>query len=468
MSLILGIPPIVLELHQQGLLERAFNDALFPALLFRSEALAEEWPQNTGDELVMTRAGLLPPITGPIVPGTDPVPQNVPFEQWVAKLSQFAGTIDTHMPSSATANANMLMRNIQQLGLQAGQSVDRLARNNLFLAYLQGNTNIIDAVLIGAVQLHVASLNGFTEATAPGVIARPQPVSATNPLPATLGVGVAAVSVSIIAASPDNPALPLGPGVVTLAAALGAGFAARSPLKSAYATRVVRPSGGDSVDNISAADTFVLQQAINAVAILRQNNVQPHEDGFYHAHISPTANAQVFADPVFQRLNQSLPEHVIYKEGFIGTISGVMFFMNQQAPDATNVSAPGAVLPSTGLLAKHGPEVGADVINKDGVAIGRTILTGKGALYERYLDESAYMSEAGVTGKIGEFSVVNNGLQILTERIRFIMRAPLDRLQQSVASSWSLSTAFPVPSDITASSSPAKFKRAVVLEFAAG
>jgi hypothetical protein len=373
------------------------------------------------------------------------------------------------MPTSSTANANLLMRNIQQLGLQAGQSVDRLARNNLFQAYLQGNTNLIDPAGIGATQLHVASLNGFIETAAPGVSARPQPVSAANPLPATLGVGVAAVSVSIILAAPDNPALPLGPGIVTLSAALGAAFAIRSPLKSAFATRIVRPSGGDSVDNISAADTFVLQQAINAVAVLRQNNVQPHEDGFYHAHISPTANAQVFADPVFQRLNQSLPEHVIYKEGFIGTISGVMFFMNQQAPDITNVSAPGAVLPSTGLLAKHGNEIGADVVNKDGVQIGRTILTGKGALYERYLDESsAFMTEAGVTGKIGEFSVVNNGLQILTERIRFIMRAPLDRLQQSVASTWSLSTAFPVPSDITASSSSAKFKRATVLEFASG
>lgn len=464
MSLILGIPPVVLELHQKGLLERAFHDALLPAFLFRAEAMAEEWPTNAGDELVMSRAGLLPPITAPLVPGADPVPQNVPFEQWVVKLSQFAGTIDTHMPSSATANASQLMRNIQQLGLQAGQSIDRLARNNLFQAYLQGNTNLIDAAGIGDTVLHVASLNGFIEAIAPGVTARPQPISASNPLPATLGVGVAAVVVTVIQAVPDVPANPLGPGVLTLSAALGAAFAARSPLKSAFATRIIRPSGGDSVDNVTAADTFVLQQAINAVAVLRQNNVQPHEDGFYHAHISPTANSQVFADPVFQRLNQSLPEHVIYKEGFIGTISGVMFFMNQQSPDDTNSGG----LVGTGLLAKQGLEVGADVINKDGVKIGRTIITGKGALYERYLSEDNYLSEAGVTGKIGEFSVVNNGISILTERIRFVMRSPLDRLQQVVSSSWSLSTGFPVPSDILASSSSAKFKRAVCLEHAAG
>jgi hypothetical protein len=159
---------------------------------------------------------------------------------------------------------------------------------------------------------------------------------------------------------------------------------------------------------------------------------------------------------------------VIYKEGFIGTISGVMFFMNQQSPDITNVSGAGQVLPSTGLLAKHGIEIGADVVNKDGVQVGRTILTGKGAMYERYMDESAYMSEAGVTGKIGEFSVVNNGISILTERIRFVLRAPIDRIQQVVSASWTLSTAFPVPSDITANSSPAKFKRAVVLEHAVG
>jgi hypothetical protein len=92
------------------------------------------------------------------------------------------------------------------------------------------------------------------------------------------------------------------------------------------------------------------------------------------------------------------------------------------------------------------------------------IVTGKGALYERYLDESDFVTEAGITGKTGNFDVVNNGIKILTERIRLILRAPLDRLQQVTSSTWSITTCFPVPSDVTAPSGPERFKRAVVIE----
>lgn len=125
MTLVLGIPPAVVNMVQQGLLERAFHDGLYPALQFRAEALAEEWPPNTGTELFMSRPGLLTPVTRPLTPGTDPVPQALSYEQWVATLDRYSGTIDTHMPTSATANANLFLRNIHQLGLQAGMKIGR-------------------------------------------------------------------------------------------------------------------------------------------------------------------------------------------------------------------------------------------------------------------------------------------------------------------------------------------------------
>ena len=71
-----------------------------------------------------------------------------------------------------------------------------------------------------------------------------------------------------------------------------------------------------------------------------------------------------------------------------------------------------------------------------------------------------------MTGKIGEFDVVNNGLSIGTDRIRLVIRSPLDRLQDVVSSTWSISTAFAAPSDITATSGPALYKRAIVIESA--
>ena len=92
----------------------------------------------------------------------------------------------------------------------------------------------------------------------------------------------------------------------------------------------------------------------------------------------------------------------------------------------------------------------------------RPIVTGQGAIEEKYLDESKYISEAGVQGKIGEFAVVNGGMQIMTERIRLILRAPLDRLQQMTSAAWSFSGDWTMPTDQTALSSAASYKRANV------
>lgn len=462
MPIVLGVPAAVLELNQKGLLERAFHDGLFPNLAYRAEAMPEEWPANTGQQLFMTRAGLLPTITQPIQPGQDPQPQSVPFEQWVATLSQFTGSIDTHMPTSTTANANLLLRNIHQLGLQAGQSINQIARNAMFQSYLSGQTVSLTAILTTDTTVRVASCNGFTDVVIPGGNVAPQPVSPAFPLPITIGTGAAAVTNSVISVIPDNPQDSSGPGTLVLLAAVGAAFVIRSTVLSNFAPRVVRAAGGSSVDAIGPGDTLTLQQVINATAFLRNSNIQPHDDGFYHAHISPLGNAQLFADPVFQKLNQSLPEHVIYKEGFIGTMAGVMFYMNTESPSTTNSGQ----LTTTASLGVYAQGIGAEVVNGSGVQIGRVLVTGKGTVYEKYLDESQYVTEAGVVGKVGDFDVVNNGISILTERIRLVLRAPLDRLQQSVAATWSISTSFPIPSDITAPSGPQRFKRSVILEHA--
>lgn len=456
-----GVPPTILELQQKGLIERAFHDGLYPNLAYRAEALAEEWPANTGTEIFMTRPGLLAPSVTPLAPGADPLPKALVFEQWGAVLQQYGDSIDTHVPTSVTANADLFLRNIHQLGLQAGQSINRVARNALFQSYLSGQTVLIAATAATDTSIRVAALNGFTTVVTPGTNVKPQGVSAAYPLPVRLG-NLTTVTRNVIGAIPDNTSDPNGPGTLLLSAPVGSIIPIRSAVRSAYAPRVVRAAAGSSVDSIGPADTLTLQQAINAVAFLRTANVQPHEDGFYHAHISPLANAQFFADPVFQRLNQSLPEHVTYKEGFVGSIAGILFFMNTESPVAAN----SGTRTSTGTSAFYSPEIGSETTNNQGVDIGRVIITGKGCLYEKYLDESQYVTEAGTTGKIGEFDVVNNGIGVLTERIRLILRAPLDRLQQKVASTWSITTSFPVPSDITAPSGPEQFKRAIVLEHA--
>jgi hypothetical protein len=458
MSLVLGIPPAILNLVQSGLLERAFHDGLFPSLLYRGEAQYEEWPANTGTEIFMTRPGLLTPITAPLVAGVDPVPQTVSYEQWIARLNRYAGTIDTHVPTSVVSQADQFLRNIQQLGLQAGQSLNRLPRNELFKSYLSGQTVLIAATASTDTTIRVAALNGFFDVVARGVNVRPLAVSPSSPLPITIN---GTINRNVIGAYPDDPSDPYGPGTLLLDATVGAIVAVRASVLSRYRTRILRSGGGSSVDAISASDVFTLQDAINATNYLRKNNVLPHEDGYYHGHINMDANSQVFQDPAFQRLNTSLPDHVYYQRAFIGTIAGIAFFANNESPDLLNSGE----RTMTGTNAAYSADIGAETTNESGVNVGRVIITGRGAIYEKGLDENAYVTEAGITGKVADFQVVNGGVEVSTERIRLILRAPQNRLQDQVSATWSITTSFPIPSDASSGGNE-RFKRAVCIEHA--
>ena len=76
------------------------------------------------------------------------------------------------------------------------------------------------------------------------------------------------------------------------------------------------------------------------------------------------------------------------------------------------------------------------------------------------VDRAVAAAKRALTGPWGKMTTA--------ERIRLIIRAPLDRLQDMVAASWSITTCFPIPSDITATSGPQRFKRAIVIESASG
>lgn len=463
-DIVLGIPPSIEDLRQKGLIERAFHDGLYPKLKFIEEAAFEPWQEHMGTEVFQSKPGLLAPIVTPQAPGTDPIPQQAPYEQWNVIIKQYSGTMDTHTPTSAVAAQNIFLRNIHTLGLQAGQSKNRITRDALFKPYLSGQTVLKTAALAAATVLDVASISGFVDVILTAQSARPTPVSTTFPLTATVGTGATKETVTIVQAVPDAAADLDGPGKLFLLVGLVNPQPLRAPVKSAFAPRIVRPSAGDSVDAITAGDTLVMQQLINAAGLLRKANVQPHEDGYFHCHLSPMAQTQLYADPVFQRLNQSLPDSVTYRDGLLGELYGILFYENNENPDSTNVGA----LKATGAQSFYASAIGAEVTNATGVQIGRAIITGRGALIEKGLDEEAYLTEAGVTGKIGEFNVINGGVQVQTKRTRLVIAAPLDRLMQFVRTTWSFTAGWAAPSDQTAPGGNERFRRAVVLEFAGG
>jgi hypothetical protein len=453
--------PTIRALVQEDILERAFHDALFPHLLFRGEATPQLWPGNVGDSMVFTGVGLIKPKQKPLQPGTDPTPSSYQSEQWSAQLQQYADTIDTHMPTSITAIANLFLRNAQQLGLAAGQTLNRVVRNRLYNAAMSGWT-VADGTQGGGTTLRVKRLNGFTRARRPDLPAgspvRFDPVSTNNPLVIDIG-GAAA---SVVGFTPDNPGDEIGPGVLTTAAA-HAGVTDRDPIFSADRTVLIRVGGGNSVDSIGSTDLLTLATVRTAVARFRTANVPVMPDGRYHCHLDPTSEAQIFADAEFQRLLTSLPDYFMYKDFAIGELLGCVFFRNSENPLPETVE--GGL---TGTFTEDDP-FGGELTN-DGAApsganvtVHRPLFVGQGLIHEYYQDLGQLITEAGVTGKVGEPRITNNGIEVMTERIQLIIRAPLNRLQDLVASTYKFIGDWPARTDVTTGDA-ARFKRAVTIE----
>jgi hypothetical protein len=227
----------------------------------------------------------------------------------------------------------------------------------------------------------------------------------------------------------------------------------RTAVLATNRSRIVFSGGGTRVDDVTSTTQQTLADIRTAVAQMRFDNIPPHEDGSYHWHGDPISESQMFSDTEFQNLNRSMPDYIHYRRFAMAYLLGVTFYRNTEAPNSATVSENPA----------NGYTTGFELSNPLSVNIHRSIITGQGAIEEKYLDESRYISEAGIQGKIGEFAVVNGGVQVMTERIRLVLRAPLDRLQQTTGAAWSFSGDWPIPTDSVTTSSAAAYKRAVVI-----
>lgn len=452
-------PNALAAVVQTDTLDRVFRDAAFPALLFRSDANAELWNANLGETSIQTRAGLIPVSLAPLTAGTDPTKGSYSTERWAVTAAQYGKSIDTNMASSYVAFAPLFTRNIKQLGLHAGQTLNRICRNSLFQAYLSGDTVVTANAAISDTTIDVGNIAGFTDVLVDGVLV---PVSGSNPI--AVSFEGSEPDNTVTGVTPDVAGATSGPGTLTLGSALTVGLTARDGVYSEQRSRILRAGGSATVDDITSTDILTPTLLRSAVARLRALNIPTHADGTYHAHLSPSAETALYQAEEFQRLFTSMPASGAYQGLKIGQLYGITFFRNNEVPGVNAVSSTNTQGGGSALFA---PEIAADVANTAGQPIDRTIITGGAAIYEKYIDESKFISAAGVTGKIGSFSVTNQGYSVVTDRIRLTMRAPLDALQQVVTSTWSWSGDFGIPSD-QLTGDGARFKRAVVIEHAGG
>ncbi|MFI1723935.1 hypothetical protein [Streptomyces sp. NPDC020489] len=413
------LPASVREIMQNGLLYRAFEEALMPEFLFPSIASPRPWSAGIGDTGTFTRTGLLTPTTTPLA-GTDPSPQTYSVEQYSVTMDQYGITLDTNMLQSRMTLASKFLEDAQKLAISAGQSLNRIARDKLYNAYAGGRTWVTTAGSSDT-SVIVKSVKGFETVLVNG---KPTPVSGANPLSVTID-------------GTPNTVTGVNTGTSTLTLGTARADVIGEAVVATNAPVSIRPSNTlDTAYDLGTSNVATFKMFRAAVARLRRQNV-PTTNGFYTAHIDPDTETQLFDDADFKQALTGRVDSPVYQDLSIGRFGGIDWVRNNELP---TIDAG-----STGAVPVHRPIVfGAE-------ALVSAPFEGMGDL----LRESD-VSDVPSIQMIGPA----NGVQVA-----YITRPPQDRLQQILSQTWSWVGDFGVPTDAT-SGDAALYKRAVVLEHA--
>ena len=435
---IANFPPALQPIIQQNFLEREFQEGLRSRLGFRDIADREPISVNVGETVTKTRAGLKAPVTTPSNPANNTnldngmTPSGWTVEQYTLGMNQYNDTIDLNIVTQKVGIADQFMRNARVNGVQAASSLDRLARNALFAAYMGGNTRVTATLGAPATTVAVDDIRGFTTVSANG---QQVPVSVSNPMTVTIGAG----SYTCTAATADGSNTSTAPGGVSGTITLSANVSVANgtlgnAVVSSVAPLITRPGSKDNTSKLVAADLLKMQLILAAVARLRGDNV-PTINGAYNCYLSDAQLLELFQDDDFKLLFRGAYGSEQYRQGQIIELLGVRFITTNEALQQT--------------LA--------------GVSIRRAIVCGAGALVEgTFAGQSAAVS----------MGMDDDGLITEVDGVLQVVREPLDRLKQIVAQSWFWIGGYAVPTDITANAniiptaSNSYFKRAVIIETA--
>ncbi|MBB4985029.1 hypothetical protein [Streptomyces nymphaeiformis] len=412
------VPAAIRAMMQNGLLDRVFQEALRPEFIFPAIADAEPWQGGLGDTKTFTRKGLLAPATTAIT-GSDTSAATYGVEQWSVTMDQYGQAIDTNMLTSSMALASKFLADVQTLGINAGQSLNQIARNKLYAAYAGGRT-WGTTTAASDTSMIVNSVAGFTHVLVNGV---PTAVSASTPLNVTIE-GVA------------NTVTGVNTGTNTLTLGTARADTAGDYVVAANAPTTVRPTG-DTAFDLTGANVATFAMFRSAVTRLRKMNV-PTVNGYYVAHIDPDTEAQLFSDSDFKQALQGRVDSPIYTDLSIGRFGGIDWVRNNECPTIAGGS--------TGTVTVHRP-----------------IVLGAGALVAAPFEGIGDLLAGTGVEDVPDIAMVEAAPGVQVARI---VRPPQDRLQQILSTSWSWVGDYGVPSDSLANSDAALFKRAVVLEHA--
>ena len=451
-----NFPSQLQPIIQQGFLAREFQDGLQSRLGFRSIADREIFPNRIGETVTKTRKGLKAPVTVPLSPTTNTnfdnglTPSSWTVEQYTLTINQYGDTIDLNMVTEGVGIASQFLANARTNGVQAMQSLDRIARNALFGGasggvggYLGGNSRVNTPLTSASKTIYVDDVRGFQNVM--NSYGQVVALASTSGMVVTVGSNAYTLATS----NADTVNVSTAPNGIsgslsfTTNVAMTDGTLA-SPVVAATAPLVLRPNGRLTTAALTApvgtygssnyvpGDTLGIQTVLSAVAALRMNNV-PTVDGSYNCYLDDQQMLGLFRDADFKYLYRGAYGTETYQSGSIVELLGVRFVPTTEAPQQTTLGAG---------------------------AIHRAIVCGKGALVEGDYADSGHRdipdSEQSLTEKV--------------DNVVMVTREPLDRLKQVIAQSWYWIGGYALPTDATASTTiiptatNSYLKRGVVIE----
>ena len=437
-----NFPAALQPIIQQGFLEREFQDQIESMIGFRGIARRERFPNKIGETITKTRPGLKAPVTTPITPTSNTnldnglTPSTWTVEQYTLAIAMYGDTIDLNTVTNRVGIVEQFLQNAKTNGIQSAQSLDRLARNALFNAYLGGNTRVRVTLGAAGTAISVDDIRGFSSVFVNGVLTA---VSGTNTMSVTVGSNVYALTGT--AADGTNVSTAPGgiSGSLTFSTAVTVADGTALNTVTAYnagtgvAPFILRPNGRGNTSAVTGTDLLTMGTVLDGVAYLRRNGV-PTIDGMYNLFLDPVSARQFFADPDFKQL-------------FQGATMAAKEFRMGRVVELVDVR----VIPTTE----------AYVQALGGTTVRRPILVGDEALIEGDFEG---MGARDSKDDNAEISVVDD--------IVMITREPLDRLQQIIAQSWYWIGGFTAPTDqtvntnIVPTASASYYKRGIVIEHA--
>ena len=437
---------------QLGFLETEFRDGLNSAIGYRAIADQEPVAINVGETVTKTRRGLKAPVTVAMTPSGNTnldngmTPSAFTIEQYTLGIGMYADTIDLNIVTSQVGIANQFLVNAKTNGTQARQSLDRLARNALFNAYMGGNSRVRTTLGSPNVTIAVDDVRGFGTVLVNGVYVA---VSGTNTAQILVGSNTYTLTGVAVDGSNVSSAIATGgtSGTLTFSATVSvADGTALNTVTHLNGPALIRPNGkyfggsafaaSTATSSLLATDVLTLGAIEDAVALLRNNTGMVDQD--FNLYLDNVSMRQIFADQDFKTMYQGQYGSKEARQGKMFNLMGVNFVPTTEA----FVQASG---------------------NGVGVKVRRPILCAPGSLVEGDF--------AGMKDKAAELSGMNSEINMVDNVVQ-VTRGPLDRLAQIVAQSWYWIGGFVAPTDATATSTiiPTAgnqyWKRSIVIEHA--